>query len=105
MTALDRDALVARRMARTEGQAVTPALPRIRTLMATRQIDERDILAARRALGLTKAQLGALMDTDAQNIGRMELDGGAKSYRAPAPRMLRLIRAYLDGYRPRDWPE
>ena len=98
------EALAAQHIARHEAQAIAPALPRIRTLMATRKIDERDIAAARAALGLTKAQLGALLDTDAQNIGRMELDRDAKSYRPPAPRMLRLVRAYLDGYRPRDWP-
>lgn len=97
------EALAVQHIARHEAEA--PALPRIRTLMATRKIDGRYIAAARAALGLTKTQRGALLDTDAQNVGRMELDRGAKSYRPPAPRMLRLMRVYLDGYRPRDWPK
>lgn len=63
-----------------------------------------EIKAARQALDLTQAQLGAMLDTDAQTVRRMELDPEASTFRKPAPRMVRLIRAYLDGYRPTDWP-
>lgn len=35
----------------------------------------------------------------------MEMPPDASTFRKPAPRMVRLIRAYLDGYRPRDWPK
>ena len=59
---------------------------------------------ARLALKLTQAQLGAMLDTDGQTIRRMELDPSASTFRKPAVRMVRLIRAYLDGYRPADWP-
>lgn len=62
------------------------------------------IRAARLALNLTQSQLGAMLDTDGQTIRRMELDPSASTSRKPAVRMVRLIRAYLDGYRPADWP-
>lgn len=65
----------------------------------------QEIKAARRTLGLTQAQFGALLDTDAQTVRRMEMDPTAATHRKPAPRMVRLIAAYLDGYRPADWPE
>lgn len=63
------------------------------------------IKTARAALGLTQSQLAALLDTDAQSVRRMELKPTASTFRRPAPRMVRLISAYLDGYRPPDWPE
>lgn len=62
------------------------------------------IKEARQKLGLTQAQLGAMLDTDGQTIRRMEMDPGASTFREPAPRMVRLIEAYLAGYRPEDWP-
>lgn len=62
------------------------------------------IKEARQSLGLTQAQLAALLDTDPQTVRRMEQRADAKTFRSPAPRMLRLLRAYLDGYRPADWP-
>jgi DNA-binding XRE family transcriptional regulator len=64
-----------------------------------------EIREARRELGLTQGQLAALLDTDRQSVLRMELDPSASTFRRPAPRMVRLLRAYLDGYRPADWPE
>lgn len=63
-----------------------------------------EIRAARLALGLSQGQLGALLDTDAGTVRRMEMDPGAATWRKPAPRMVRLLQAYLDGYRPADWP-
>ena len=64
-----------------------------------------EIKEARRALGLTQRELGDMLDTDAQTIRRMEMDPTrAITARTPAPRMVRLIQAYLDGYRPEDWP-
>ena len=61
------------------------------------------IREARLSLGLTQSQLGAMLDTDGQTIRRMEMEGTSTA-RLPAVRMVRLIRAYLDGYRPDDWP-
>lgn len=63
------------------------------------------IKEARRQLGLSCDQLGKFLDTDAQTIRRMEQSSAASTFRKPAPRMVRLIRAYLDGYRPNDWPQ
>lgn len=63
-----------------------------------------ELKAARLALGLTQAQLGAVLDTDGQTIRRMEMPAEARTHRPPAVRMARLIRAYLEGYRPPDWP-
>lgn len=63
-----------------------------------------ELKEARRKLGLSTAQLATLLDTDPQTIRRMEQRPDAKTFRNPAPRMLRLLRAYLDGYRPADWP-
>ena len=36
--------------------------------------------------------------------GSLFPDEPANTFRKPAPRMVRLIRAYLDGYRAADWP-
>lgn len=63
-----------------------------------------EVKQARERLGLSQSQLGKMLDTDGQTIRRMELEPSASKYRRPAPRMSRLIRAYLDGYRPHDWP-
>ena len=63
-----------------------------------------ELKQARQSLSLSTAQMGAMLDTDAQTIRRMEQRADAKTFRSPAPRMLRLLRAYLDGYRPADWP-
>jgi len=59
---------------------------------------------ARQALGLTQAQLGTLLDTDGQSIRRVEMDSDTSTGRKPAPRMVRLLEAYVEGYRSSDWP-
>lgn len=60
---------------------------------------------ARRKLGLSCSQLARLLDTDAQTVRRYEMDEDAATARKPAPRVVRLMRAYLAGYRPDDWPQ
>jgi len=62
------------------------------------------IKQARQSLGLSVADLARLLDTDPQTIRRMEQRDDASTFRRPAPRMVRLIAAYLAGYRPADWP-
>lgn len=64
-----------------------------------------EIKKIRRALNLTQKELGALCDTDAQTIRRIEMSPDKRTARVPAPRMMRLIRAYAAGYRPEDWPK
>ena len=63
-----------------------------------------EIKDARKRLGLTGNQLAALLDTDGQTVRRMEMSPEASTFRSPAPRIVRLIKAYLAGYRPDDWP-
>jgi DNA-binding transcriptional regulator YiaG len=62
------------------------------------------IKEARQSLGLSVADLARMLDTDPQTVRRMEQREDASTFRKPAPRMVRLITAYLDGYRPTDWP-
>lgn len=59
---------------------------------------------ARTELGLSVEQMAVLLETDTQTIRRMEQTPLAKTFRKPATRMVRLLRAYLCGYRPKDWP-
>jgi DNA-binding transcriptional regulator YiaG len=63
-----------------------------------------EIKEARQTLGLTQSQLGQVLDTDASTIRKMEQDPKHSTFRKPAPRMVRLIKAYLKGHRPADWP-
>lgn len=45
-----------------------------------------------------------MLDTDKSTVKKMELPETATTHRPPAPRMVRLIDAYLAGHRPADWP-
>ncbi len=63
------------------------------------------IKAARHDLGLSVREFGQMLDTDASTIRKMETAPDKSQHRKPAPRMARLITAYLSGYRPDDWPE
>lgn len=64
-----------------------------------------EIKAARKSLGLSVAELAALMDIDAHGVRRVEMRENAATARKPPARFVRLLRAYLAGYRPPDWPE
>lgn len=64
-----------------------------------------EIKKARHAMGLSVADLARLLDTDPQTVRRMEQSEDANTFRRPAPRMVRLLTAYVEGYRPQDWPE
>ena len=64
-----------------------------------------EIQDARHELGLSVKEMADMLDTDKQTIRRMEMDARAETARQPAPRMVRLIKAYIAGYRPDDWPE
>ena len=66
-------------------------------------MNHTEIKAARQALGLSPSQFAAMLDTDPTTTRRLEMDPRHSTARAPAPRMVRLIQAYLDGYRPADW--
>lgn len=65
----------------------------------------QEINEARRKLGLTVKQFGKLLDITDESTMRKHMSApDSNRYRPPSPRMVRLIRAYLDGYRPEDWP-
>jgi len=64
-----------------------------------------EIRAARLALGLTQAELAKMLNVEEQTVRRMESHPDRSKHRKPAVRMVRLIRAYLDGHRPADWPK
>lgn len=64
-----------------------------------------EIREARQSLGLTARQMGAMLDINDQATYRTyEAHEGASRHRKPAARVVRLLRAYLGGYRPDDWP-
>jgi DNA-binding transcriptional regulator YiaG len=60
-----------------------------------------EIRAARKQLGLTQAELSAVMgySRGAKTVSDWEV--GVSEMPPPTAR---LLRAYLDGYRPQDWP-
>ena len=63
-----------------------------------------EIKLARQALGLSLSEFAEMLDTDPTTTRRLEMAPHNSTARQPAPRMVRLIQAYLDGYRPTDWP-
>lgn len=63
-----------------------------------------DLASARVALGLSLNQMAYMLDTDLRSVSRFEAPKGSKSHRDPAVRVVRLVDAYLDGWRPADWP-
>jgi transcriptional regulator with XRE-family HTH domain len=64
------------------------------------QMGPEDVLRARLKLGLTQAQLAPLLGYgDAARVSELE-----RGIRAPGAAVARLLRAYLEGYRPPDWP-
>ena len=64
-----------------------------------------EVRAARIALGLEPDELAKMLDVGTQTVTRMESTPDRSKHRKPAVRMVRLIRAYLDGHRPADWPK
>ena len=67
-------------------------------------MNPEELKQARHMLGLSVSDLARLLDTDPQTVRRMEQSETAITFRRPAPRMVRLVQAYMMGYRPPDWP-
>ena len=65
----------------------------------------QDIKRLRNSLDLSAADLAALLETDENTVRRMEMRRDTKNARLPARRMARLMQAYVDGWRPHDWPQ
>lgn len=59
---------------------------------------------ARRKLGLSLEQMAAMLGYDGDHRRQMmhRIEIGERALREP---QRRLLDAYLDGYRPHDWPE
>jgi transcriptional regulator with XRE-family HTH domain len=64
------------------------------------QMTPQEIREARLRLGLTQAQLAPLLGySDVARVSELE-----RGVRQPNGAVLCLLRAYLDGYRPENWP-
>ncbi len=63
-----------------------------------------EIHKARHILGLTLTQLGHMLGYEGMNV-RSQMDDLETGRRPLRGCQERLLRAYLDGYRPSDWPE
>ncbi len=61
------------------------------------------IKQARHQLGLTLTQLGEMLGYQGANI-RVQMDDLETGRRPLRDCQRRLLVAYLEGYRPRDWP-
>lgn len=60
---------------------------------------------AQQKLGLSDAELALVLGLEnAQHVRRLKADEGKEHHRPVKGPTARLLRAYLDGYRPRDWP-
>jgi len=65
----------------------------------------QEIKQARNMLGLSVSHFATMLETDPQTVRRMEMSPDKSTARKPAVRMCRLINAYIEDYRPKDWPE
>ena len=61
----------------------------------------QDFKKARTDLGLSAAQLGAILNTDPRTIRKWEHQDGT---RPPNPIACRVLEWMLAGYRPPEWP-
>ncbi|WP_107992084.1 helix-turn-helix domain-containing protein [Breoghania corrubedonensis] len=59
---------------------------------------------ARHTLGLSAAQLGAIIDTDPRTIRKWEATTGTNA-RPPNPIACRVLEWMLAGWRPPQWPD
>lgn len=59
-----------------------------------------EVACARKQLGLTQAQLAAVIGLGAA----IRVSEWERGVHPPSQQAQRLLRAYLDGYRPDDWP-
>lgn len=60
---------------------------------------------ARKDLGLTIVKFADMLGVSDTHIRRMMMTPGMENHRPVRPTVERLLRAYLDGYRPPDWPK
>jgi transcriptional regulator with XRE-family HTH domain len=63
-------------------------------------MDGQQIKAARKQLGLTQTQLAEVMGY----VGKSYISTIESGSRGMSDQGQKLLQAYLDGYRPKDWP-
>jgi DNA-binding transcriptional regulator YiaG len=68
------------------------------------EMDHLEFKQHRQALGLSVSQAAIVLGVGELQVRRMELAPQNTSARPVNGTMARLIQAYLDGYRPQDWP-
>lgn len=69
------------------------------------EFDHLTYRAALARLGLSDTQAGRMLGIEANQVRRMKQDPAATEQARPVrPTTARLLQAYLDGYRPKDWP-
>lgn len=59
---------------------------------------------ARRKLGLSLDQMADMLGLQANHVRRLEFPEDSNQRRPVMEQTRRLLHAYLDGYRPPDWP-
>ncbi|WP_062233600.1 hypothetical protein [Aureimonas sp. N4] len=65
----------------------------------------QDFRRIQEELGLDDAQMAEMLGFEsAQNMKRLKADVDKPHHRKIMPYTARLLQAYLDGYRPADWP-
>ena len=63
-----------------------------------------EIRSSRQKLGLRRSQFAELLEITEEEVARMEAQFSDPTHMVPGRRTVRLIEAYLVGYRPHDWP-
>ncbi len=64
-----------------------------------------EIQKARVTLGLSVADMAKMLGHDPVQQRRLESAPEVNMHREARPTTVRLLQAFLDGYRPADWPE
>ncbi|KAB0675605.1 hypothetical protein [Aureimonas leprariae] len=73
--------------------------------MPTEPMSFAEFKRAQEAVGLTDAQLAQMLGfEDPQHLRRLKTSPDKAHHKRVMPYTARLMRAYVDGYRPSDWP-
>ena len=64
----------------------------------------REFKEARQTLGLSLVQMAEMLGLQPNHVRRLEFPEDSNQRRPVMEQTRRLVQAYLDGYRPPDWP-
>lgn len=64
----------------------------------------KDFKRVREELGLSVSDAAQVLGCSRVHIMRVQSPPGGETHRGVSAAIERLLQAYLDGYRPRDWP-